>query len=231
VLRPGDRLAGSDNGPSPLRVSAEAATVVDEFEIALPVVTTMVRARGTGFYAIQWGPLPYRFAPAATERFRVRRLDHLVIFEPDPGALEARARALYRSSATLATLLAMHETAWPEPRLPEGDAAAPARALWSRCATRFPRFGDAVAERCLWCSNEEQCQECFGAEADAAGIEPPCTDLLWAALRDQVARCRWTLDASAPDATAAPGAASASLDRICVEAERRWRALVGVGAG
>jgi hypothetical protein len=213
-------------------MSSQAATTVDEFEIALPSITTMVSRKGTGFYAIQWGPLPYRFAGGASERFRVRRLDHLLIFETDPEQIDRRAQALYRSSAALATLLTMDSREWPPPPLPEGAAGAAALAMWSRCAIEFPRLADAVSERCLWCADDDHCLECVGAEADAIGIESVCTDLMWAATRDHAARCRWELDGSTADSGPTRDADRAPADPICDDAVRLWRDLVGgVGVG
>jgi hypothetical protein len=226
VLRPGDRLAGSDNGPRPLEVSARAATVVDEFEVPLPWITTMVRARGTGFYAIQWGPLPYRFAAGTSERFTVRRLDHLVIFEPDPDEIEQRAQAFHRSTATLATLLALHARAWPSPAHPGGADTAAAHSIGASCATQLPRLGARVSERCLWCSNEDQCRECIGAEAEAAGFESKCMDWLWATIADQLPRCRWELEASTPESQVVQRADRDASDEICDEAVGRWRQLL-----
>jgi hypothetical protein len=230
ILRPGDLLATSDNLKHSLQLSSRAATLVDEFEIGLPSITTMLSSRGTGFYAIQWGPLPYRFAGGASERFRVRRLDHLLIFESDPELIERRAEALDRSSAALATLMAMDGRQWPPPPIPEGASGAAALAMWSRCAVELPRLGEAVSERCLWCADDNQCAECVGAEAEAAGIESVCTDLMWAALGDQAARCRWELDGPTPDSAPPLDAEGASADPICDDAVGIWRGLVrGVG--
>jgi hypothetical protein len=193
VLRPGDFLASSTNWKARLRVSPRAATLVDAFELPLPSVTTMMADSATGFYAIQWGPLPFRFLSGITERFEVRRLDRLVIFESEPREIERRARELRRAADSLAPLLALDALGWKNRSEPRSEDST-----WLRCLPEFERLAAGVSGRCLWCATESQCADCVGAVARQVGLDESCARQLQSALRNQVTRCSAQLDDVAP---------------------------------
>jgi 4-amino-4-deoxy-L-arabinose transferase-like glycosyltransferase len=186
VLRPGDHLASSTNWKLRLAVSPQAATLVERFALPLPPVTTMLAESATGFYAIQWGPLPFRILPGMSEHFELRRLAQRVIFEPDPDEIERRGREVARAARALAPLLALAAADWPTPR----DADPSAADAWRACTPVFERLAGAVRARCLWCASEVQCAQCLGSEAERSRLDPACGARLEAAMRALPAACR-----------------------------------------
>jgi hypothetical protein len=211
VLRPGDALVSHTNSTIRLGVSPQAATLVDVIEIPAAWVTTMALDTATGFYAIQWGPLPYRFRPGYAERFEVRRIDRFVMFETDPQEIERRRRELRSATGGIATLLAIHSVGWASVEPPESEPDAGAG--WARCTPAFQRLGAAVSDRCLWCASVEECGRCIGAEAARAGADVDCARLLDTALREQALRC--------------DRLGGAGEQHVCGEAQRIYRSLMG----
>jgi hypothetical protein len=161
ALRPGDLLASPLGWKLRLDVPAAAAEDLDVFGIRTAPVTTMALETATGFHAIQWGPLPYRFLPGHVERFEVRRLTEVVIFETDPDAVESRRQALERADAWLAAL----------GRLGAG-ASTP-------CP---PDFAAAAVDACRWCASPEECATCLADRAARRGATPECVERLGAEL-------------------------------------------------
>ena len=195
VLRPGDRLASSGNWKLRLRTSPRAASVLETFEIPLPAFTTMLEASGTGFYAIQWGPLPFRWLPGMSEGFEVRRLEHLVIFEDDASERERRAAELARAAHALAPLLALRASGWPD--LVEDADDREARAEWQRCEPELERLGTEASVGCVWCATVQQCAECVGIAAAGVGLTASCARQLEASGAALSRRC--TMPGSSAD--------------------------------
>lgn len=194
VLLPGDVVARHLNSKVQIGLSPEAATLVEEVEVPVGPVTTMALDTGTGFYAIQWGPLPYRVQPGSSyaERFEVRRLDHAVIFETDPEAIGRRQRELDRALSRRALLAALDASgSWRAPE-PQQTTDAP------DCEPDYPRLAAAVAQRCAWCPTPDECDTCLRAEAARTGVDPSCAVRLTAIVDAWSARCGAWLDAGSP---------------------------------
>lgn len=188
VLRPGDWLVSSDNLTRPLALSPRAAREVETFDVSLPPVSTMLRATGTGFYAIQWGPLPYRFAAGARERFTLRRIEQFQVFESDPAEVARRTRELEAASREQALLRALDQAGWPLPPGEDRDAAARAR-----CAPRLHELAGRSARECGWCASPQPCESCRRALAEQLALPPDCRAGLEAARRDAERRCAGAL--------------------------------------
>lgn len=224
VLRPGDLLAGSRNYQPRLQLSPRAATVLETFELPLPWVTTMLLETGTGFYAIQWGPLPYRFLPGVAERFDVRRVNQLMIFEPDPEQIRRRGGELQRAASSVAGLLALNAQGWPAP-----EATATEREAWVDCLPGLRRLATAVSEDCGWCATEAQCAACRDASVEAVGVSEACAQRLRRAIEEQTSRCQQS-DPALPPSTHEPTREDGPAQR-CREFRRIRSTLMGEPSG
>jgi len=168
VMKPGDHLARPLNWKSLLAPPSGSTTVVERLALPMPIVTTMQQDSDTGFYAIQWGPLPFRIQPGYAERFEVHRAESWILFEGDPD-LVRRRRAELDQALDLVSVL----------RVVEAPAEAP------ECADGLLTLQRVARDACGGCASVDACFACYAQEAGAT----VCAARLRALVAAQLARC------------------------------------------
>ncbi len=92
-LHPGDVVFTPDTNTNLVVLPPEILSGVEVAEFpAARLATTLSRARGAGFYAALWGPLPFVFGPVPVERYRVDRVVEPFTLEFRPASASALRR-------------------------------------------------------------------------------------------------------------------------------------------